>query len=131
VKFTVDGTAYEVDLDRMTYDEAEFVYDNTGFGMWEFGHALQRAVPKAIKALIILGKRGAGEALRWQDIPGSIDITAPSLSVLEGLFRPLQDAADEQAAGAKAKADPTERGETPGSEPGTDPGSGSAATSSG
>lgn len=128
MRFSVDDTEYDFDLDRLTYDEAEFIFDNTGMGLWAFGDGLRQGVPKAIKALIVLGKRRAGVACRWQDIPGSFEIAPATASVLEGLFRPLPEGESEDEKGAAA--DPTIPGPTPGSEPGTAPASDSPATSS-
>jgi len=124
VRFTVEDIDYDVDVDHLTYDELEFVHDHTGLGLWEFTDGLRRAVPKAIRALVILGKRRAGAKVRWEDFDGvGFDMSAAALAVLEGMFRPQLEAAQAEGGGGEgAAADPTPPPEPSGpSEPGTSP----------
>lgn len=128
MRFTVDDTEYDVDLDHLTYDELEFVNTHTDLGLWEFADGLKRGVPKAIKALVLLGKRRAGLQVRWQDLDGAtFDMSAAAMAVLEGIYRPVLEAPTGDDGGGGR---PTTPGSTPESEPGTDPANDETATSS-
>lgn len=122
MRFTVEDIDYDVDVDHLTYDELEFVHDHTGLGLWEFTDGLRRAVPKAVRALVILGKRRAGAKVRWEDFDGvGFDMSAAALAVLEGMFRPQLEVQRDGEGGGEA-ADPTPRPEPSGpSGPGTSP----------
>lgn len=68
MRFTLNDVVYDIDLDDLTTAEAELVEKHTGLGLWAFGDGITKGHPGAVRAVIYLARRRAGEALRWQDL---------------------------------------------------------------
>lgn len=66
MKVTVDGTVYEYDPTRLMLTEAIEVQEKTGLNLkrWQLG--LEEMDAFAIKALVYLLKKRAGESPDWQ-----------------------------------------------------------------
>lgn len=82
MKFAIDGTEYDFDLDSLTFDEAEAVEEFTGYDVVEFGEAVQTSKVKAMRAMVYLAKRRNGEDVEWADL-GSVDVMELALSIIE------------------------------------------------
>jgi hypothetical protein len=82
VKFRVDGKLYEFDLDSLTFDEAELLEEHTSLGIDEFQAALSATRVKAVRAMVLIGKRRAGEQVEWADL-GGLDLVELSMSIIE------------------------------------------------
>lgn len=82
MKFLVDGTKYDFELDSLTFDEAEQVEDFTGYSVVEFGEAVMSSRVRAMRAMVFLSKRRNGETVEWADL-GSIDIMELAISIIE------------------------------------------------
>jgi len=82
VKFRVDGKPYEFDDDSLTFDEAELLEEHAGLTMAEFQPALAATKIRAIRAMVLIAKRRAGEQIEWADL-GSMDLVELSLSLIE------------------------------------------------
>lgn len=82
MKFKVDGKSYEFDGDSLTFDEAELLEDHAGMRLDEFLPALQKTRVKAIRAMVLIAKRRAGEEVEWADL-GSLDLVELSMSLIE------------------------------------------------
>jgi hypothetical protein len=82
VKFKVDGKLYTFDDDSLTFDEAELMEECAGLTMAEFQPALAATKIRAIRAMVMIAKRRAGEQVEWADL-GSMDLVELSMSLIE------------------------------------------------
>lgn len=82
MKFKVDGKAYEFNGDSLSFDEAELLEEHAGMSLDEFLPALQKTRVKAIRAMVLIAKRRAGEQVEWADL-GSLDLVELSMSLIE------------------------------------------------
>lgn len=69
MRYTIEGEEYEFDA-KVTVEEAMLIQDKANLGLSEFDPALRKGNPYAIAALILILKKRAGEAVRWQDLMG-------------------------------------------------------------
>jgi hypothetical protein len=69
MRFTIEGREYDF-AQKMTVEEAMVFQDKANLGMSQIDEELNRGNPYAVTALIYLGKKRAGEAVRWQDLMG-------------------------------------------------------------
>jgi hypothetical protein len=81
MKFRTDGKLYEFDDTSLSFDEAELL-EEYGLSIQEFSQALQQTKLRAIRAMVLIAKRRAGETVEWADL-GSMDIVELSLSMVE------------------------------------------------
>ncbi len=83
MKFTINGTQYDVELDTLTLDEGEILEDYAKCaGLQDFVTALQQTRVRAIRALVLIAKRRAGETVEWADL-GSLDLMDLAVSIIE------------------------------------------------
>lgn len=99
MKFTVDGKHYDFDGDTLTFDEAELLEEHAGLSLDEFLPALQKTRIKAIRAMVLIAKRRAGEQAEWADL-GSLDLVELSMSLIEENEVDLTKAANGENAAA-------------------------------
>jgi hypothetical protein len=102
VKFRINGTLYDFELDALTFDEGELVDDYTGYSVVEFGEAVMASKVKAMRAMVFLAKRRAGEEIEWADL-GGIDLMELALSIIEENDVDLSTAANGQNPAAVAE----------------------------
>ncbi|MGH3693235.1 MAG: hypothetical protein ACRDRX_04415 [Pseudonocardiaceae bacterium] len=108
IVFTIDGDEYRFDDDKLSVEEAIAVEDATGMGVRMFHIGITMSSAKALKCLVWLAKKRAGQAVRLDDV------TFDCMDLLRDLRR-------EEPAGDAS--DPTAGQETtPGSDNGTTPG---------
>lgn len=92
VKFTLEGKSYEFDLDSLTMDEGEVIEDYARLEVRDFMDALKATKVRAIRALVFIAKRRAGEDVRWADL-GSVDLMGLAKSMVDANSdAPAQDA---------------------------------------
>lgn len=106
MRFSIEGKEYEF-ARGLTVEEAMVMQDRAQLGIREFDAALMRGNPYAITVLVLLAKKRAGEAVRWQDLMG--------LDVLTFVIHaePDSDEAPDEAEGSEGverAPDPTSRG---------------------
>jgi hypothetical protein len=101
VKFKVDGKLYQFDDDSFTFDEAELLEEHAGLTLAEFQPALAATKLRAIRAMVLIAKRRAGEQVEWADL-GSMDLVELSLSLIEENGIDLATAANGQNKAAVA-----------------------------
>src|SRR5947199_5118912 len=77
--FTIDGTEYEFDQNKLALSESIAVKKVTGLTVKTFQEGLGEMDPEALQAMVWLAKRRAGEAVRLQDI--EFDVVAFSKSL--------------------------------------------------
>lgn len=82
MKFKVAGKSYDFDGESLTFDEAELVEEHAGLELAEFMPALQKTRIKALRAMVLIAKRRAGEQVEWADL-GSLDLVELSMSLIE------------------------------------------------
>lgn len=82
MKFAVGGTSYDIDLDTLTMDEGEVVEDFARCTIAEFPDELKAVRVRAIRALVLIAKRRAGETVEWADL-GSMDLMELALSIID------------------------------------------------
>jgi hypothetical protein len=109
VRFTIEGKDYEFDR-KLTVEEAMVIQDKAKLGLNEFDPALLRGNPYALCALIYLGKRRAGEAVRFQDLMG-LDLLTLTLHYdePEQADVPGDESGGKPREGKQATPDPTSR----------------------
>lgn len=66
--FTVDGTEYEFDQNKLALAEAIAIKKATGLTVVGFQSGLKEMDPEALQAMVWLAKRRAGMATRLQDV---------------------------------------------------------------
>lgn len=66
--FTVDGTEYEFDQNKLALAESIAIKKAIGFTVRDFQEGLTTMDPEALQAMVWLAKRRAGVATRMQDI---------------------------------------------------------------
>lgn len=66
--FTVDGTEYEFDQNKLALAEAIAIKKVTGLTVVGFQSGLKEMDPEALQAMVWLAKRRAGMATRLQDV---------------------------------------------------------------
>jgi hypothetical protein len=76
MKFTVNGTKYEIEFDSLTLDEGD---GKTTLG--EFTQALKETRVRALRVLVLIAKRRAGETVEWADL-GGIDLMELAASII-------------------------------------------------
>jgi 2-hydroxychromene-2-carboxylate isomerase len=106
VKFSVDGVKYEFDMDSLTLDEGEVIEDYAGMSLDEFMKALQATKVRAIRAMVLIAKRRAGEQVEWADL-GALDLMSLAVSIVEDNDIDLEKASngmDPEAVAALTKA---------------------------
>lgn len=112
MRFTIEGKEYPFDR-KITVEEAMVIQDKAKLGLNEFDPALLRGNPYALCALIYLGKRRAGEAVRFQDLLG-LDLLTLTLHYDEpeqdDAGEPEGEQAESKAEAKRATPDPTSRG---------------------
>lgn len=98
MKFTVDGKGYEFDLETLSLDEGEILEDYARIEVKDFMDALKATKVRAIRALVYIAKRRAGEDVRWADL-GSLDLMglAQSMVTENGTPTPVVAGAGEAA----------------------------------
>jgi len=90
-QFSVDDTNYTFDVDDLTLDEAEQVKARTGLSLWDFGAGIVQGDPSAIKALIVLAKKRAGERVDWTSPEiGNLRVAPVAKSIAEIFIRDTQ-----------------------------------------
>lgn len=67
MKYEIEGRVYEFDQEY-DVEEAMLIYDKVGVGVSEIGDALRRGNPYMLCAMMLIIKRRAGEAVRWEDL---------------------------------------------------------------
>jgi hypothetical protein len=67
IKFTVFDQNYEFDFDDLTLQECEQIHARTGLQIWEFAQGVINGHPGAIRGMIVLAKKRAGERVEWND----------------------------------------------------------------
>lgn len=67
IKFTVFDQNYEFDFDDLTLQECEQIHARTGLQIWEFAQGVMNGHPGAIRGMIVLAKKRAGERCEWND----------------------------------------------------------------
>jgi 2-hydroxychromene-2-carboxylate isomerase len=82
MKFSVDGVKYEFDMDSLTLDEGEVIEDYAGMTLEEFMRALEATKVRAIRAMVLIAKRRAGEQVEWADL-GALDLMSLAMSIVE------------------------------------------------
>lgn len=102
MKFKVEGKLYEFDLDSLTFDEAELLEERAGLSIEEFQAALAATRVKAIRAMVLIGKRRAGEQVEWADL-GGLDLLDLSMSLIEENDIDITEAANGQNPAAVAE----------------------------
>jgi hypothetical protein len=115
IVFSIEGTEYEFDDNKLGLDDAIAIEDAFGMTVRGFLIGISMSSGKALKAMVWLAKKRAGEAVRLQDV------TFDCVDLLGNLHRkePQGDALD-PTAGQET---------TPGSDSGTSPGNDETATS--
>lgn len=74
MKFSIgDGPEYEFDETTLLVSEARLIKAHAGMGLKAFGEALEGGDPDALAAMLLIARRRAGEAVRWEDL-GSVDL---------------------------------------------------------
>ena len=101
VKFTIDGTRYDIELDSLTLDEGEILEDYAKCAdLQGFVDALRHTRVRAIRALVLIAKRRAGEQVEWADL-GSLDLLDLAASIITDndidMSAALQNGADGEA----------------------------------
>lgn len=113
--FDIDGKPYEFDQNKLALAESIMVHEESGLTIADFNTGLQNMHPLALKSMVWLAKRRAGEAVRYKDIEFDVIAFANSIT-------------NEDPAGATT--DPTEVPLSPdGSNNGTNPASDAPNTS--
>jgi hypothetical protein len=102
MKFSIEDREYEFEA-KITVEEAMIIQDKAGLGLTEFDPALGRGNPYAIAALMLILKKRAGEAVRWQDL---LKLDAMTFRMIPDEIPDLPDADDAPATRAAAP-DPT------------------------
>lgn len=105
MKFTVDGKTYDFDLDTLTMDEGEVIEDYARIEVRDFMDALKATKVRAIRALVFIAKRRAGEDVRWADL-GSMDLMGLAQSMVADNAEPEPVAGEGAAAVASPDAAP-------------------------
>jgi hypothetical protein len=82
VKFKVNGTLYDIELESLTLDEGEILEDYAKLTLKEFAPAVMGTRVRALRALVMIAKRRAGEQVEWADL-GTIDLMELGLSIIE------------------------------------------------
>lgn len=84
MKFTIEGTQYDVDLENLTLDEGEWIedYARCPGGLREFVQALKETRVRAIRVLVLIAKRRAGEQVEWADL-GGLDLMDLAASIIQ------------------------------------------------
>lgn len=82
MKFRVDGELYDIELESLTLDEGEILEDYAHLSLTEFSTALRQTRVRALRALVLIAKRRAGEAVEWGDL-GGLDLMELGLSIIE------------------------------------------------
>lgn len=118
---TLDGTTYEVDLDHVSVKEMRQLKEHGGLTVASLAAGWLQGDVDAIQGVVWLGKRRAGEAVRWQDLD-EVDLMPLIKQIAGTQFRILMIAhgpaarwadrlralADEiDAAGTDGEPDPT------------------------
>lgn len=105
MRISFEGREYDWD-GNVTVEEAMFLFDNAHLGLYQLNDALSIGNPYALTALVVMAKKRAGEAIRWQDML-SRDLT--SMIRLPDKIAEPDDVQDE----APMSPDPTLLGPTP------------------
>ena len=66
--FTVGGTEYEFDQNKLALIEAIAIKKAIGLTVKSFQEGLQAMDPEALQAMVWLARKRAGEAIRLQDV---------------------------------------------------------------
>lgn len=66
--FTVAGTEYEFDQNKLALIEAIAIKKAIGLTVKSFQEGLQEMDPEALQAMVWLARKRAGEAIRLQDV---------------------------------------------------------------
>lgn len=106
MKFKYDDAAYELDLEKITFDDAMTLQSELGLTLGSFINGVNggQGDARALKALLWLGKNQAGEACRLKDL-GSM---SPFRLLIVHDEQPAEESAPERQ--KDATADPTPRG---------------------
>ena len=105
MKFTIEGTQYDVDLENLTLDEGEWIedYARCPGGLREFIDALKATRVRAIRVLVLIAKRRAGEQVEWADL-GNLDLMELAVSIIQDngidMSSAIQDSPDGEALAA-------------------------------
>lgn len=81
MKFTIDGKHYDIELDSLTLDEGELIEDHARCSLPEFITAIRETRVRAIRTLVLIAKRRAGETCEWADL-GSLDLMDLAASII-------------------------------------------------
>lgn len=82
LKFEVEGTPYELDLDFFPVRDAVMLKKTCKLTMGQIVLGLEEGDGEAIAAVVYLAKRRAGEVVRWEDMQNM-----NLIPVMESLFR--------------------------------------------
>jgi hypothetical protein len=97
MKFSVDGKKYDIELDSLSLDEGEILEDYAKCDdLRAFVTALQRTRVRAIRALVLIAKRRAGETVEWADL-GSLDLMDLAASIITENGIDVSEALDGQS----------------------------------
>jgi hypothetical protein len=109
MRFSYEGREYEFGPD-LTVDEAILIQDKAKLGLNQYNYAIQLGNPYAVLATVLIGKRRAGEAVRWEDLMAGKHITSFVIHQDE----PADAESGETGSSTPRSADPTSSdGETP------------------
>lgn len=119
--YKFEGKEYEYDQ-KMTVEDAIFIFEKSGKGVNEIGPQLQIGNPLVIASFVYLLRRRAGEAVRWEDMKkaniNTFDLV-PDENMrqavrdrLEGLRKLGLDGNADEIIEQAEKANPTKRGTT-------------------
>lgn len=132
MQFKLDGTEYDVDVDRISVKEMRELKEHAGLGVATLATGVLQGDIDALCALVWLGKRRNNEAVRWRDLDfapvdllnqlGTVQyrILAVAMASAEGRAERLRALADDIDAGlfdADAAAEAGEADPTPPSGP--------------
>lgn len=81
--FTVAGTEYEFDQNKLALTEAIAVKKTTGLTVKSFQEGLQEMDPEALQAMVWLARKRAGEAIRLQDVDFDVVALCATLRYVE------------------------------------------------
>lgn len=122
--FTVNGTEYEYDQDKLPLTEAIAVKKATGLTVNAYMRGLTGMDPEALQAMVWLAKQRAGEAVRFVDIEFDVLALIESLRELDPAIKGDEAADPTTPSESTSKPAKKARGRT-----GTSPPSGEPTTS--
>lgn len=83
IRFTVEGTKYELDIMRLMNTEAILIKKMTGLTIQGMYEGMDKGDPEALTALVWLAKKRAGEPVKFQELEFDTFEVAQSLEADE------------------------------------------------